>query len=184
MAWGFKTMARNDGAYRKLSCHRPNQMVPTHANPVRWVNGNARDITGEVAMKGWRSTRSTVGYDLLQLNHYPLRSAESFLIKRQRGRALHVDRSIGLNYWIRNDWSGARDISIQRHSARVQAELARLMDDPELARLHCEGVAWHQTKAAELRQTPEFRDLFDQVTSLTLTDMERAAWALALDLEG
>lgn len=39
---------------------------------------------------GWRSTIETYGYDLVQLNHYAVRSAESFLVKRDRGRVNHV----------------------------------------------------------------------------------------------
>ncbi|MEC3860536.1 glycosyltransferase family 2 protein [Mesobacterium sp. TK19101] len=181
--WGFKTMTRNIGAYEKLSCHRPNRLRPALEHQVRWVNGNGQDMTREAAKSGWRSSKRSIGYDLLQLNHYALRSAESFLIKRQRGRALHVDRSIGLNYWIRMDWSGARDTTIQRNLPRVQAEIAHLLADPELKRLHDAGVAWHRAKAAELHATEEFEDLYQQAIALRLTPEERAAWALALDME-
>ena len=179
--WGFKTLTRNTGAYAKLSCHRPTQL--REGAQVTWVNGNGQDMTREVARNGWRNTKRSIGYDLLQLNHYALRSAESFLIKRQRGRALHVDRSIGLNYWVRHDWTGARDITIRRNLPRMLAELARLKADPELARLHAEGVAWHKAKAAELRATPEFAELYAQAIALRLTETERVAFALALDVE-
>lgn len=182
-AWGFKTLQRNTGAYRKLSCHRPNGLVPEMADQVKWVNGSGQDMTTEVLRNGWRNSKKSIGYDLLQLNHYALRSAESFLIKRQRGRALHVDRTIGLNYWIRMDWSGARDITIKRNIPRLRAELSRMMQDPEVARLHAEGVAWHRARAAELRATPEFAQLFDSALTLEMTPTERAAVALALDVE-
>ena len=42
------------------------------------------------------------------------------------------------------------------------ATVARLKADPELARLHHEGVAWHKAKAAELHGNPEFEDLYRQ----------------------
>ncbi|MFP4239961.1 MAG: glycosyltransferase family 2 protein [Rhodosalinus sp.] len=181
--WGFKTMFRNIGAYAKLSCHRPNKLSPEHEGRVRWVNGSGADITAEVAKNGWRSSQKSIGYDLLQLNHYALRSAESFLIKRQRGRALHVDRSIGLNYWIRMDWSDAKDVTIQRNLPRLLAEYDRLLADPELRRLHAAGLAWHRAKAAELRANPEFAALYAQALETRLTGAERVAWALALDME-
>ncbi|TNF62986.1 MAG: glycosyltransferase family 2 protein [Rhodobacteraceae bacterium] len=182
-AWGFKTMVRNIGAYAKLGCHRPNKLDKAHLPRVKWVNGSGRDMTREAAQKGWRNSKSSIGYDLLQLNHYALRSAESFLVKRQRGRALHVDRSIGLNYWIRMDWSYVRDITIQRNIPRLRAEMERLKADPTLARLHDEGFAWHRAKAAELHAIPEFRDLYAEALRIRLTDAERVAYALALDLE-
>ncbi|WP_226621634.1 glycosyltransferase family 2 protein [Alloyangia pacifica] len=181
--WGFKTLMRGVGAYEKLSCHRPNKLRQDAETEVKWVNGSSRDMTSEALRNGWRNSRKSIGYDLVQLNHYALRSAESYLIKRQRGRALHVDRQIGLNYWIRMDWSGARDLTIQRNLPRLRAEMGRLLADPELARLHAEGVAWHREKAAELRADPEFGKLFREATTLSLTPEERVAWALSLDME-
>ncbi|WP_136441376.1 glycosyltransferase family 2 protein [Pacificoceanicola onchidii] len=181
--WGFKTMFRNTGAYQKLSCHRPNKLTKGMESQVKWVNGSGQDMTQEAIRNGWRSSKQSIGYDLLQLNHYALRSAESFLIKRQRGRALHVDRSIGLNYWIRMDWSGARDVTIKRNIPRVEAELARLMADPEVARLHKAGFDWHKAKAAELRENPEFAELYAQALALRLETTERVAYALSLDME-
>ncbi len=181
--WGFKTMFRNSGAYKALSCHRPNKLDPDRRDGVRWVNGSGADMTAEAAEKGWRNSRSSIGYDLLQLNHYALRSAESFLVKRQRGRALHVDRSIGLNYWIRMDWNDHRDVTIQRNLPRLRAEMARLLEDPELRRLHHAGMQWHLEKAEELHKLPEFEELYSQALEIDLTATERVAWALSLDLE-
>ncbi|MHA6345186.1 glycosyltransferase family 2 protein [Roseivivax sp. CAU 1761] len=182
-AWGYKTMFRNLGAYRRLSCHRPTKLRPERAPEVRWVNGSGEDITAEARDGGWRSSKTTIGYDLVQLNHYALRSADSFLVKRDRGRALHVDRQIGLNYWIRMDWSGARDITIQRNLPRLRAEYDRLRADPEIARLHAEGLAWHRDRAEALRGRPDFAALYDQALALKLDETERVAYALALDTE-
>ncbi|WP_293573133.1 glycosyltransferase family 2 protein [Phaeobacter sp.] len=181
--WGFKTMFRNIGAYQKISCHRPNKLVDAQRDQVKWVNGSGQDMTADNITNGWRSSRSTIGYDLVQLNHYALRSAESFLIKRQRGRALHVDRSIGLNYWIRMDWNDHTDLTIKRNLPRLRAEYDRLLSDPQLRQLHEDGLRWHRQKAAELHELPEFEELFSQATRLKLTAEERVAYALALDLE-
>ncbi|QUJ77869.1 glycosyltransferase family 2 protein [Sulfitobacter albidus] len=181
--WGFKTMFKNIGAYEKISCHRPNKLDEAFENKVKWVNGSGKDMTREVAKNGWRSSKKSIGYDLLQLNHYALRSAESFLIKRQRGRALHVDRSIGINYWIRMDWSDFRDITIKRNIPRLRAEYDRLMADADLRRWHEHGLAWHRDKAAELHETPEFAELYQEALKVKLTETERVAYALALDME-
>lgn len=182
-AWGFKTMFRNIGAYGKLSCHRPNKLDSGLREQVRWVNGSGQDMTREAAEKGWRNSVKSIGYDLLQLNHYALRSAESFLIKRQRGRALHVDRAIGINYWIRMDWSDVRDITIKRNLPRLRVEFDAMMRDDRLRALHQDGLDWHRAKAAELHAMPEFRDLYEQALTLKLTAPERVAYALALDME-
>ncbi|MEL7163873.1 MAG: glycosyltransferase family 2 protein [Pseudomonadota bacterium] len=181
--WGFKTMFKNMGAYRKFSCHRPNGLQDGFEDKVRWVNGSGTDITPATAKNGWRSSKKTIGYDLIQLNHYALRSAESFLIKRQRGRALHVDRSIGINYWIRMDWSDFRDLTIKRNVPRLRAEYDRLMQDDRLRDLHAQGLKWHRAKADELHDMPEFQELYAQALKVKLTESERVAYALALDMD-
>ena len=119
----------------------------------------------------------------MQLNHYALRSAESFLIKRQRGRALHVDRSIGINYWIRMDWSDFSDNTIKRNLPRLRLEYDRLMQDETLRGWHESGLRWHRAKADELHQNPEFADLYREALKVKLTETERVAYALALDME-
>ena len=181
--WGYKTMTRNIGAYAKISCHRPNKLAPNHEKRVKWVNGSGSDMTNDAAHNGWRSSKGNIGYDLLQLNHYALRSAESFLIKRQRGRALHVDRSIGINYWIRMDWNDFRDITIKRNIPRVRAEYDFLMQDATLRGHHEDGLAWHKAKAAELQGMKEFSDLYANALAVNLNETERVAYALSLDME-
>ena len=181
--WGFKTMFKNIGAYEKISCHRPNKLADVFRDQVKWVNGSGQPMGDKVKDNGWRSAKDNVGYDLLQLNHYALRSAESFLIKRQRGRALHVDRSIGINYWVRMDWSDHKDVTIKRNVPRVKAEVDRLLADPALKRWQDKAMDWHQAKVTELQTMPEFNELYEQALSTKLTEMERVAYALALDME-
>ncbi len=181
--WGFKTMVRNIGAYEKLSCHRPNKLRQGQADKVSWVNGSGLPMGEDIKEKGWRSSLNNIGYEMLQLNHYALRSAESFLIKRQRGRALHVDRSIGLNYWVRMDWSDHKDVTIKRNIPRLRAELERLREDAALVALHEAGLEWHRAKVAELHENPEFQELYAQALATKISPLERVAHALALDVE-
>jgi hypothetical protein len=176
-------MFKNTGAYQKISCHRPNKLQEHLRDTVKWVNGSGKDMTREAADNGWRNSRKSIGYDLIQLNHYALRSAESYLVKRQRGRALHVDRSIGINYWIRMDWNDHRDVTIQRNLPRLQAEYDRLLQDVSLRNWHQKGLDWHRAKAKELHGMDEFEELYQQALTLKLTATERVAYALALDVE-
>jgi len=181
--WGFKTLYRNINAYEKISCHRTTKLRENKRDDVKWVNGNGAVMAGGIADNGWRSSLKTIGYDLIQLNHYALRSAESYLIKRQRGRALHVDRSIGINYWLRMDFNSHQDVTIQRNMDRTSAEVTALKGDAKLLSLHKGGLEWHNAKAAELHKMPEFEDLYKQALDLDLNDIERVAWCLVNDLE-
>jgi hypothetical protein len=164
-AWGFKTLFRNIAIYRKLGVHRPKGLNPDLWGEVRWLNGSGRPLPREMFRNGWRSTLATYGYDWVQLNHYAVRSAESFLVKRDRGRVNHVDRDQGLNYWFRMNMNAAEDRSILARRPLFAAERARLVADPAIAAAHAAGVAAHRAKIAELRARPEQAAFYAELTS-------------------
>ena len=76
-AWGFKTLYRNIGLFKKLGVHRPKGLNPQLWTHINWVNGSGQPLPKDMYRNAWRSTTSTIGYDLVQLNHYAVRSAES-----------------------------------------------------------------------------------------------------------
>ncbi|GAA0285420.1 glycosyltransferase family 2 protein [Rhodovulum strictum] len=154
-AWGFKTLFRNVGLFRKLGVHRPKGLTPQHLDRIAWVNGSGQPIPRGMYRSAWRSTAETVGYDLVQLNHYAVRSAESFLVKRDRGRVNHVERDQGLAYWFRMNHNAEEDRSIQRMIPAMETERAGLLADPAIAAAHADCVAAHRAKIAELRARPD-----------------------------
>lgn len=164
-AWGFKTLFRNIDIYKKLGVHRPKGLVPDLWDQVKWLNGSGRPMPREMFRNGWRSTTDTYGYDWVQLNHYAVRSAESFLVKRDRGRVNHVDRDQGLNYWFRMNHNAVEERSIQRMIPRARAEFERLMADPEIRAAHEQSVACHRAKIAELRATENYEKFYGDLTS-------------------
>ncbi len=164
-AWGFKTLFRNIDIYKKIGVHRPKGLVPDLWDQVRWLNGSGRAMPREMFRNGWRSTLETYGYDWVQLNHYAVRSAESFLVKRDRGRVNHVDRDQGLNYWFRMNHNAVVDRSIQRMIPKLQAEWDRLMADPEIRAAHEAAVAAHRGKIAELRATSNYERFYGELCS-------------------
>jgi hypothetical protein len=163
-AWGFKTLFRNIEIYKKLGVHRPKGLKPDLWDQVRWLNGSGQPMPREMFRNGWRSTLETYGYDWVQLNHYAVRSAESFLVKRDRGRVNHVDRDQGLNYWFRMNHNACEDRSIQRMIPALRAEWDRLMADAEIAAAHARSVASHRAKIAELRATENYERFYGELT--------------------
>lgn len=164
-AWGFKTLFRTIDIYKKLGVHRPKGLIPDLWDQVKWLNGSGRPLPKEMFRNGWRSTTETYGYDWVQLNHYAVRSAESFLVKRDRGRVNHVDRDQGLNYWFRMNHNAVEERSIQRMIPALQAEWDRLMEDPEIRAAHEFSVAAHRAKIAELRATENYEKFYGELTS-------------------
>lgn len=164
-AWGFKTLFRTIDLYKKLGVHRPKGLRPDLWQEVRWLNGSGRPMPRTMFRNGWRSTTETFGYDWVQLNHYAARSAESFLVKRDRGRVNHVDRDQGLNYWFRMNHNAAEDRSIQRMIPRARAEWERLMADPDIRAAHEAGVAAHRARITALRALPAQEAFLAALTS-------------------
>jgi hypothetical protein len=164
-AWGFKTLFRNIDIYKKLGVHRPKGLKPDLWDQVRWLNGSGKALPREMFRNGWRSTLDTYGYDWVQLNHYAVRSAESFLVKRDRGRVNHVDRDQGMNYWFRMNFNAEQDSSIQRMIPAARAEFDRLLSDPDIAAAHHAAVAAHRAKIAELRAQETPSAFYAELTS-------------------
>ena len=122
---------------------------------------------------GWRSDIGTYGYDSVTLNHYSVRSVESFLVKRDRGRVNHVARDQGEAYWFRMNNNDEQDLSIQVHANGLRVALDELRADPELRAAHDRSVAAHRVKIKTLRADPEFADLYDRLTSDRMRRLSR-----------
>ena len=172
-AWGFKTLFRRIDIFRKFGVHRPKGLQPEHWEKIRWVNGSGRPMPQSMLRNGWRSTTSTYGYDWAQLNHYAVRSVESFLVKRDRGRVNHTDRDQGRNYWFRMSHNVDQDRSIMRMLPRLQEELDRLMADPEIRAAHDHSVAMHRAKIAELKARPDQMAFHDELTGPRMRNLTR-----------
>lgn len=172
-AWGFKTLYRNNGIFKKLGVHRPKGLKPQLWDQIRWVNGSGKPLPPDMYRNAWRSTLDSYGYDLVQLNHYAVRSAESFLVKRDRGRVNHVDRDQGLAYWFRMNNNAEIDISIQRMLPRLREEFDRLISDPDIAAAHEASVNAHRAKIDALKITPSYAQFFAELTSKRLEKLSR-----------
>ncbi len=90
-AFMFKTLYRQTGgAYRKLGVHRPRSPVDGKADVARWFDGHGREL--EPRFRRQQIFSPPFGrphYGLAQLNHYALGAMESYILKRDRGRAVH-----------------------------------------------------------------------------------------------
>lgn len=171
LGWGFKTMVHKTAPYGRIGVHRPLDLDETRSDEVRWVNGSGRVMPEMLkSNSGWRSTKRSVGYRLATLNHYVLRSAESFLVKRERGRINHADQDQGLDYWMRRNYGTETDARIQSRLPAMRVVLDELRADTETDRLHRAAVAWHARRIVELKRDPDYRALFDRIADPGLPD--------------
>jgi hypothetical protein len=173
----FKTLYRNDGSYAKPGIHRPR--APTAAvEQARWFDAAGRELPARFRRAGLFSPFGRANHALAQLNHYPLGAMQDYVLKADRGRAVHAGQRLGLDYWVERNFNTEEDHTILALAPRMQAERDRLMADPELAGLHRAAVAWRQARHAALMRDDEMRALMGRLMmtppSRPLTQQEAA----------
>lgn len=163
-AWGFKTMFQR-GLWDALGVHRPKRPTVETMEECHWYNGSGQLMPDRYYTNSWRSARDSVGYDLVQVNHYALKSCESYLVKKMRGRAHHLGESLGMEYWNMMNQNAEEDGTIDVVQDRKRDVFYDLMSDPETARLHHMSCDLHRQKISQLREQPEMQALMQQMTA-------------------
>lgn len=178
-AWAVKTLFNTRtgkwpaGRFKRLGVHRPIDPGRGASAHTKWVDGSGRPVLDKFVQNGWRFGTHSYGYDLVSLNHYAVRSAESFVVKRDRGRVNHVDRDQGLAYWLRMNFNMERETSIQRHLRRAKEELARLMDLRGVKTRHAEAAKAHRKKIRELLEREDMAAFYAEITSPRMQGISR-----------
>ena len=163
-AWGFKTMFQRE-LWDALGVHRPKQPTVETMDECHWYNGSGQLMPDRYFTQSWRSARDSIGYGLVQINHYALKSCESYLVKKMRGRAHHLGGDLGMEYWNNMNQNAVAEHSIDVIADRKQARYDALMSDPETAALHQACCDEHRKKIAELRNVPETEALWAEMTA-------------------
>ena len=159
----FKTLYLNDGTYGKLGVHRPREPNRFKVDDTRWFDGEGRELERQFKTRRIFSQYGRSNYKLAQLNHYPLGSMESYLLKCDRGRAVHSEHMLGLDYWTERNWNIDKDTSIARYRDARAARCAEFMTDDILATTHKAAVAWRQKRFEDLMVQEPFRALFGRL---------------------
>ncbi|MEP2531113.1 glycosyltransferase family 2 protein [Shimia sp.] len=148
----FKTLFKNDKTkFNRMGVHRP--FIQQDAAPINWITpGGTRFDDRHI--KGALHVNWDYGYEVAQLNHYALRSMDSFLNKQRRGRANHVNGKIDLGYWNKFDRNDVEDLSLANRFDKALAIKELLLRDEAVARQHLKAVEWAQTMAAKARRQP------------------------------
>ncbi|MDF0594653.1 glycosyltransferase family 2 protein [Psychromarinibacter halotolerans] len=170
-AWAVKTLLRTTGGkfpcgrYKRLGVHRPIDPGAGATEKTNWVDGSGRPVLRKFRENGWRFGTHSHGYGLVTLNHYAVRSADSFLVKRDRGRVNHVERDQGLAYWLRMNFNMERDTSIRRHLPRAKAERDRLLALGDVKARHTDAVEAHRAKIRDLKTRDDMAAFHAEITS-------------------
>lgn len=148
--FAFKSLVR-PGVAAGLGPHRPRLKPDRTAADTRWVNGSGQDVTEALIAGGWKTGVEAAGYDLAQINAYPVRSAEIFALQ-----TLHVPplgsrpTAAPLSDLAHLNTNHEVDRRITRHAAAVAADVARLRGLPGVDSAHIACVRQTQALIATL----------------------------------
>ena len=147
----------------KSGCTAPASPTPRGSPPAAGLTARAAHLASRSKPAAFFSNYGRSNYALVQLNHYALGSMEAFVVKADRGRAVHADQMLDLDYWVERNYNTTEDTSILALSAAFEAELAALHADDTLARLHQKAVAWRHKRFSQLLALEPYRALFGRL---------------------
>ncbi|GHF41848.1 glycosyltransferase family 2 protein [Seohaeicola zhoushanensis] len=159
----FKTLYRNDGTYRHLGVHRPRGPARGRLAAYRWFDCMGNELDEQFKTRRVFSNYGRPLYHLAQVNHYPLGSMESYVLKADRGRAVHSDQGLGLDYWVERNLNFETDTTIAALAEPSAALRTELRADPTLGPLHRAAVAWRKARFEELMLNERARALFGRL---------------------
>lgn len=170
MAIEVKTLVRRDFPLRYFGAHRPflrKDLPADHA--LLWTDASGRQVQHRFVMASTprriRRFRAQGSRDFATLNHYALRSLDSYLVKTDRGDVNREHRAFDDTYWRERNDGAFRDRSIRRYLPTLEAALRELKSDSEIKGLHDEAVALHEERRDALLAMPDYVAMRDQLRS-------------------
>ena len=157
-----KTLVRRDFPLHYYGAHRPflaSDLSETQ-RPV-WTDGSGRPVPHRflVAANARRIRRypAAGARKHATLNHYALRSLDSFMVKIDRGDVNREHRSFDDTYWRERNDQSWQDQSILRHAPALRSEIKHLKTLSEISSLHDICVQQHRNRHDHLMKDPGLR---------------------------
>ncbi|EBA03227.1 hypothetical protein RB2150_01189 [Rhodobacteraceae bacterium HTCC2150] len=168
-AYGMKTLVRQNAKFDRLRVHRP--WFNKTMTDIHWVDGGGKPMPATYLEGGWKASEGFT-HDYARLHHYAVRSVDSFLVKRDRGRTNHVNDDQGEEYWRNMNYNSTRDTSIKRMVGKTQALFDEMLQDEKLKNLHNAACEWHEGKIATLRERDGWAEFSDKISKINAIPSE------------
>lgn len=159
-----KTLVRKDFPTDYYGAHRPfhNVDMPRKDQPA-WTDGSGRNIPRAFRKRdGKRRIRAFPSDGVREhatLNHYALRSLDSYLVKNDRGDVNREFREFDDTYWRERNDNSYLDDSILRYLTALEKEMDALKALPGVGELHDAAVKAHRAKRDELLQQANYQKM-------------------------
>ncbi|MEH6360230.1 MAG: FkbM family methyltransferase [Amylibacter sp.] len=162
---GVKTLIHKSAPAYKFSNHRPHFQDPE--DPLlKWIDGAGRPDPDEIRTGIAKGIDCRGAYEQVQLNHYPVRSMETYLTKTAKGNVIAINKFHGAPYWKKRNKNADEDTSIQAFLPKTQENWNELIGDPALAKLHNEAVDTHKKNINTLLEEKKNKAFFSRLKTL------------------
>lgn len=160
----IKTLFKPNKCFRTLGVHRPQQKPLSKSRRPIFVDGSGQFLNQDFSMDDRRICLfgASASSELVQINHYAIKSAAAFLIKRARGLP-NRKKPIDLSYWVDRNFNTEEDRSIEAMTTATQSVREELLFIPGMQKLHDATVQWHKNRFAELIKVPETHQLLTKI---------------------
>lgn len=156
----FKSLFR-PSAFQRPGVHRPERKAGEAA--ASWYGGDGEPLAPHLLSdKRLSLYPRQANRSLVEMHHYSLRSAESFLVKAGRGLPNRSSKAIDLGYWVERNFNLVENGAALALSEALAAEIAALKALPKVATLHEACCQHHRAEIARLLRQPESYRLFTE----------------------
>jgi hypothetical protein len=182
-----KSLVRNDFPLQYFGAHRPffRKNLGPKKRPV-WTDASGRPVPHRFLVaanpRRIRKFPARGARDFATLNHYALRSLDSYLVKNDRGDVNRENRAFDDTYWRERNDPAWQDLSIRRYLPALEAALAEMKSDPEIEALHDAAVAAHVARRDALLERRDYRDMQAQLRAAPALPPQEEAMLAELGL--
>ena len=156
---------RSDFPLDYYGAHRP--FHDDDAHKPSWTDGSGRQVIGpfrkRVNKRRIRAFPAKGARQFATLNHYALRSLDSYLVKNDRGDVNREHRAFDDTYWRERNDNAYFDDSVLRYEDAVRAEMDRLRALDGVGALHEAAVSAHRDKCRVLLKQHPYRAMRQQL---------------------
>ena len=182
-----KSLTRADFPLQYFGAHRPffRKGLPPRKRPA-WTDGSGRPVQHRFLVaanpRRIRKFPARGARDFATLNHYALRSLDSYLVKNDRGDVNRENRAFDDTYWRERNDDAYLDTSIQRYLPKLKKALKDLKSDKEIKALHDEAVALHIARRDALMAERPFAEMHAHLKTAPKISPQEEAMLINLGL--
>lgn len=180
-----KSLVRADFPTAYFGAHRP--FHDDAKSQPNWRDGAGRPVPGPFRRlankRRIRAFPARGARDFATLNHYALRSLDSYLVKNDRGDVNREHRAFDDSYWRERNDASHLDDSILRYIPPLTAEMDHLKSLPGVADLHAQAVTAHTARRDALLAQESYRVMRNTLLAASPYSATEAAIRAEIGLE-